>query len=169
VGGDHVSNDLACGLKVSLMRGEKLKREHGSVLPHEAGGEESISIKNEFGLESKRVSAGHLRQIMRLRLEEIFQLIALDLEKAELTDYLRAGVFLCGGTSRIPGLVTLAENVFQMNVTPGHVCAINGLATKLDQPEFATAIGLVKFGALKQSHRPPPGGLRRMMERLKIR
>ena len=76
-------------------------------------------------------------------------MIAQDLEEAGLTDYLRAGIFLCGGGSRVPGLVQLAENVFQMNVAPGHASAISGLTTALDQPEFATAIGLVKFGSLK--------------------
>jgi len=91
---------------------------------------------------------------MYLRLEETLQLIAQDLEQAGLTDYLGAGVFLCGGGSRVPGLVELAENVFQMNVVAGHASALSGLTTALDQPEFATAIGLVKFGSLKLRRRP---------------
>jgi len=49
--------------------------------------------------------------------------------------------------------VRLAENVFQMSVTPGHASAISGLTTALDQPEFATAIGLVKYGSLKNRKR----------------
>ena len=153
VGGDHVSNDLAYGLKVPLSRAEKLKLEHGCALIAESAKGQTISITNELGLELKRVNVGHLQRIMSLRLEEIFQLIAQDLEAVGLTDYLRAGVFLCGGGSRVPGLVTLAENVFQMNVAPGHASAISGLTTALDQPEFATAIGLVKFGSLKNRKR----------------
>jgi cell division protein FtsA len=153
VGGDHVSNDLAYGLKVPLSRAEKLKLEHGCALVAESAKGQTISITNELGLELKRVNVGHLQRIMSLRLEEIFQLIAQDLEAVGLTDYLRAGVFLCGGGSRVPGLVTLAENVFQMNVAPGHASAISGLTTALDQPEFATAIGLVKFGSLKNRKR----------------
>jgi cell division protein FtsA len=90
---------------------------------------------------------------MAARLEEIFELIAQDLERAGLTDYLRAGVVLCGGGSRVPGMVNLAENVFQMNVVAGHACSISGLTTALDQPEFAAAIGLVKFGSLKNRRR----------------
>jgi cell division protein FtsA len=153
VGGDHVSNDLAYGLKVPLSRAEKLKLEHGCALVAESAKGQTISITNELGLELKRVNVGHLQRIMSLRLEEIFQLIAQDLEAVGLTDYLRAGVFLCGGGSRVPGLVTLAENIFQMNVAPGHASAISGLTTALDQPEFATAIGLVKFGSLKNRKR----------------
>ena len=153
VGGDHVSNDLAFGLKVPLSRAEKLKLEHGSALITEEAKGQSLSITNELGLELKRVNVEHLQRIMSLRLEEIFQLIAEELEHAGLTNYLRAGVFLCGGGSRVPGIVTLAENVFQMNVTPGHAAGISGITAALDQPEFAAAIGLVKYGSVKNRKR----------------
>ncbi len=153
VGGDHVSNDLAYGLKVQLSRAEKLKIDHGSALVTDETKGQSISITNELGLELKRINTEHLQRIMSLRLEEIFRLIAQELEQAGLADYLRAGVFLCGGGSRVPGLVKLAENVFQMNVTPGHAGAVNGLTNTLDQPEFCAAIGLAKYGALKSRKR----------------
>jgi cell division protein FtsA len=156
VGGDHISNDLAYGLKISLSRAEKLKLEHGSALVTEAAKGQNISITNELGYERKRIKVEHLQIIMSLRLEEIFKLIEQDLEQAGLTNYLRAGVFICGGSSRIPGIVTLTENVFQMNVTTGHAIAISGLADTLNQPEFATAIGLVKYGALRHLKKPPP-------------
>jgi cell division protein FtsA len=153
VGGDHVSNDLAYGLKVPLSRAEKLKLEHGAASVDPAAKNRTITITNELGLALNSVNAEHLQRIMSLRLEEIFQLIAGELEQAGLTNYLRAGVFLCGGTSRVPGIVALAENVFQMNVVPGKASAIGGLTSALDQPEFATAIGLVKYGSLKQRQR----------------
>ena len=166
VGGDHVSNDLAYGLKVPLSRAEKLKMEHGSALVAESAKGQSISITNDLGLELKRVNVEHLQRISSLRLEEIFRLIAQDLDAAGLTDYLRAGVFLCGGSSRTPGLVPLAENVFQMNVAPGHATAISGLTTALDQPEFAAAIGLVKYGSLKNRKRAERPFLKGLFGRL---
>jgi cell division protein FtsA len=153
VGGDHVSNDLAYGLKVPLSRAEKLKLEHGSAVVVEESKGQTIALVNELGLPLKSINVEHLQRIMSLRLEEIFQLIADELERANLTNYLRAGVFLCGGGSRVPGIVALAENVFQMSVTPGHSGTISGLTAALDQPEFATAIGLVKFGSLKNRKR----------------
>ncbi len=174
VGGDHVSNDLAYGLKVPLSRAEKLKIEHGSAIVNESAKGQSISITNDLGLELKRVNLEHLQRIMSARIEEIFQLIARELEEAGLTDYLRSGVFLCGGSSRVPGIVTLAENVFQMNVTAARASAINGLTAALDQPEFAAAIGLVKYGSLKNRQRSSKplfsvatlkGGLRRLLQR----
>ncbi|MGA2243625.1 MAG: cell division protein FtsA [Verrucomicrobiota bacterium] len=170
VGGDHVSNDLAYGLKVPLSRAEKLKIEYGSAILTDSARGQTISLTNELGLELKRVNHEHLQRIMSLRLEEIFELIAHDLERVGLVDYLRAGVILCGGGSRVPGLVKLAENVFQMNVSVGHACSVSGLTGALDQPEFAAGIGLVKFGSLKGRRREGrsflPRGLKDMFGKL---
>jgi cell division protein FtsA len=96
---------------------------------------------------------------MSLRLEEIFQLICQDLEQADAFDYLRAGVFLCGGGARIPQIAKLAEQVLQMPVSLGKTNSISGLKSALDQPEFATAIGLVKFGSFQQRKRAAKGSL----------
>src|SRR5674476_529797 len=143
VGGDHVSNDLAYGLKVPLSRAEKLKREHGSAfITGEAKGQ-SISITNELGLTLKTVNLEHLQHIMSLRLEELFEIIAHELEKAGLTDYLRAGVFLCGGKFRLVERSGDAAHGTGVAVRDVH------LEDALGQPEFAAAIGLVKYGSLK--------------------
>lgn len=149
VGGDHVTNDLAFGLKVPQGRAEQLKIENGHALMDETVAGQKMNITSELGLPLNTINLGHLRRIMALRLEEIFQLIAQDVEQAELMEYLRAGVFLCGGGSRIPEIARLAEQVLQLPVTIGKTTCVNGLKSTLDQPEFATAIGLVKFGSLK--------------------
>ena len=149
VGGDHVSNDLGHGLKVPLSRAEKLKLEHGSALVDEAMIGRTLTITNELGLPLRTINVEHLQRIMSLRLEEIFQIIASDLESAGLTDYLRAGVFLCGGGARVPQMALLAERILQLPVSIGQTNSISGLKSALDQPEFVTAIGLAKFGSLK--------------------
>jgi cell division protein FtsA len=153
VGGDHVSNDLAYGLKVPLGRAEKLKLEHGSAILDESDKGQTITLSSELGLPIKVINLEHLRRIMSLRLEEIFQLIAQDLEEENMLDPIRGGVFLCGGGARIPRIAELAEQVLQMQVTPGQTSTISGLKSALDQPEFATAIGLVKFGSFQQRKR----------------
>jgi cell division protein FtsA len=153
IGGDHVSNDLAYGLKVPLSRAEKLKLEHGSAILDEAAQSRAVTFTNELGLPIKTINVGHLQRIMSLRLEEIFQLIAQDLEQAGLFDYLRAGVFLTGGGARVPHIARLAESVLQMPVSIGQTNSISGLKSALDQPEFAAAIGLVKFGSFKNRKR----------------
>jgi cell division protein FtsA len=157
IGGDHISNDLACGLKVSLSRAEKLKLEHGSALLDGENKGQTVTITNELGLPIKTINVEHLRQIMSLRLEEIFQLVAQNLEQAGLFNYLRAGVFLCGGCARVPHIAKLAEPILQMPVSLGQTNSISGLKSALAQPEFITGIGLVKFGSFKtREHKGRP-------------
>jgi cell division protein FtsA len=170
VGGDHVSNDLGHGLKVPLSRAEKLKREFGCAFVKEESKGQTIALNNELGMTLKHVNLEHLQRIMSLRLEELFEVIAHELERVGLTDYLRSGIFLTGGGSRVPGIDKLAERVFQMNVTHGHAGTVGGITTALDQPEFTTGIGLVKYGSLKNRQRAPKpnlaAGLKNMVGRL---
>jgi len=166
VGGDHVSNDLAYGLKVPLSRAEKLKLEYGSALLDDDCRGRTVTLTNELGLPFKTVNLEHLRRIMSLRLEEIFQLIAQDLEHAGLFDYLRAGVFLCGGGARVPQIARLAERVLQMPVSLGRTNSISGLKSALDQPEFVAAIGLAKFGSLKTRKRHDQSRFKNLLGKL---
>jgi cell division protein FtsA len=153
VGGDHVSNDLAYGLKVPLGRAEQLKIEHGAALVDDSVKGKMVTMSNDLGLPPKSINLEHLRRIMALRLEELFQLIERELAEAGLLDYLRAGVFICGGGARIPQIQTLAERIFHMPVSLGKATSLNGLKSALDQPEFTSAIGLVKFGSFQQKKR----------------
>jgi cell division protein FtsA len=153
VGGDHVSNDLGYGLKTSLRRAEQFKLDHGSALVDEAIRGQTISIPNENGLAPKVIYLEHLRRIMSLRLEEIFLLIGQDLEQAGALDCVRGGAFLCGGGARTPNIAQLAEQTLRMPVSIGRTNTISGLKSALDQPEFATAIGLVKFGSFDHRKR----------------
>lgn len=170
VGGDHVSHDLAVGLKVPLSRAEQLKLEHGGAFVDDAVRGKVMAIANEVGLPFKEVNIEHLRRIMALRLEEIFELVAQDLEKIGLADYLRAGVFLSGGVARVTQIAQLAETVFDLPVTLGKTNSISGLKSALDQPEFAAAIGLVKFGSFKMRRREdkssPARGLKQILSRI---
>jgi len=159
VGGDHVSNDLAYGLKVALSRAEQLKLEHGSALVDESIKSQTLTLASELGLQPKQINLEHLRRIMSVRLEEIFQLIGQDLEQAGVLDDVRAGVFLCGGATRSPEIARLAEHVLGIPVCVGKTNSISGLKSALDQPEFATAIGLVKFGSFHQRKRTAKGSL----------
>jgi cell division protein FtsA len=158
VGGDHVSNDLAYGLKVPLSRAEQLKLEHGSALVNESLIGQSVTLPAESG-PAKVLSLENLHRIMSVRLQEVFQLIGQDLEQVDALDYLRGGVFLCGGGARIPQIATLAEQVLRMPVSVGKTNSISGLKSALDQPEFAAAIGLVKFGSFQQRKRAAKASL----------
>ena len=157
VGGDHVSSDIGYGLKVPLSRAEQLKIDHGSAIIEKSAQGQTITLPSEVGLPGRAINLDHLHTIMSLRLEEIFELIAEKLSEEGLLDYLRAGVFLSGGGARIPHIQSLAERVLQLPVHIGHAEAINGQKAALDQPEFTTAIGLVKFGSFQQKRRSSPG------------
>ena len=156
VGGDHVSNDLAFGLKIPLSRAEKLKIELGSALVTDEAKSQQVPITDDYGCVMKTINVGYLRTIMSLRLGEIFGYIARELEKAGLANDLPAGVFLCGGVARTPGITLLAETFLRMPVNLGRIRPV-GL-TAAEQPEFATAIGLAQYGlaAPQQAFEPIP-------------
>jgi len=149
VGGDHVSNDLAYGLRVPLGRAEQLKLSHGSAVVDEALKGQSIRLGGDHGLPEKSVNLEHLRRIMSMRLEEVFELIEQELDRAEMLDYLRAGVVLCGGGAHTPEVERLASKVFRLPVRVGKPGAVGGITTSLELPDFATSVGLVKFGAFQ--------------------
>ena len=154
VGGDHVTNDIAIGLRLPMNRADQLKLEHGSVewpVP-----EESISLKREVGLPDRQVSKARLCQIMNLRVEETLQFIRKELEKQNLLHYLGAGVFITGGCARARGLESLAARVFDLPVHIGHSHTVGGPTSAIESPEYSTAIGLVRYAVSTQDpHRPP--------------
>jgi cell division protein FtsA len=154
VGGDHVSNDLAHGLKVPLGRAEMLKIEHGAAFVEESDKGQLVPVQNHVGAVEKAVSKENLRRIMHERLDELLQLVRTEVYEAGLLDYLNGGVVLCGGSARIPGLDRLAAQIFQTRASLATVQAVAGLPAALDQPEFMTAIGLVKFGSFQYMRRP---------------
>lgn len=157
VGGDHISNDLAFGLKIPLGRAEQLKVDYGSALADETCRGKQINLASEVGLPAKTVNLEHLRRIMSLRVEEIFVLIGQELAELGLLNNLRAGIYICGGGARIPHIQELAESIFSLPASVGRANSISGLKSALDQPEFSTAIGLVKFGSFQQKRKETPG------------
>ncbi|MCS7089331.1 MAG: cell division protein FtsA [Verrucomicrobiota bacterium] len=168
VGGDHVTNDLASGLKLSLYRAEQLKVDYGAAFVEDRIRGQTLDLTSDVGLPLRSVNLEHLRRIMHLRLEETFELVRREIEEAGLYDCLRAGVQLCGGCARIPHVAALAEQVFELPVSLGRTVGVNGLKSALDQPEFATGIGLLKFAQQQQRIRPARRGLMRgLAERLR--
>ena len=114
VGGDHVSQDLAIGLKVQLPLAEKLKLEHGSALPDETLRGTMITLPSDNGLPGKTVNLDHLRRIQNARLEETLEIIAENLEEHRVYDYIHGGCVLCGGGAHTPNITRLAERVLEI-------------------------------------------------------
>ena len=168
VGGDHVSNDLAYGLKIPLGRAEQMKIDHGAALVDDRSRGQMLGISNDLGIHEKNISLEQLRRVMSLRLEETFEIIAHELDQAGVLEQVREGVFLCGGCSRIPEVQKLANRIFGLPVFVGKTNSISGLKSALDQPEFATGIGLVRYGSFEMKKRASErgGGLRNRLTQL---
>ena len=165
VGGDHVSNDLAYGLKVPLGRAEQLKVDNGSAVIDPESNNRMMDLSTDNIIPGKKVNLNHLQMIMSMRLREIFELIANDIEQAGLIDYLRAGVVLCGGGARTPHITKLAREVFNLPAAIGRSSTVSGIKNALDEPEFSTSIGLIKFGAFQSQAMPKREGLGRAIRK----
>ncbi len=148
VGGDHITNDLAIGLKVPLKKAEKLKIEHGAAVIDENVRGREITVGGDT-LTRNSINLEHLQRIMSLRVEEILELVAKDLDEHGLIEYLTAGVTIAGGGAHIPGICKLASNIFDCEVKKATVRGVTGPQAVLDKPEFAAAFGLVRFGSMR--------------------
>ena len=165
VGGDHVSNDLAYGLKVPLGRAEQLKVDNGSAVIEPDSNSRLMDLSTDNIIPGKKINLDHLQMIMSMRLREIFELIANDIEKGGLVNYLRAGVVLCGGGARTPHITKLARDVFNLPAAIGRSSTVSGIKNALDEPEFSTSIGLIKFGAFQSQAMPKREGFGRAIRK----
>ncbi len=157
VGGEHVSNDIGVGLKLSHVKAEKLKLDFGSAIPDPNMAGRTVNYSSDVGLDDKSVRVGHLHQIMNARLDELFRLIRNDLINENLLNRIHGGVLLTGGGARTAMIDVLGQQIFDMDVIAGRDLSENGPNNILDQPEYTTAIGLVKYGAQQLNQRSKTG------------
>jgi len=150
VGGQHVTNDLSFGLKVSPARAEELKLQHGTAWYDSSVKGQNVTMRNDLGMQQKAVNLEHIHRIMYARLEETFHLIDQQIEDEGLHDQIRSGVVLTGGGAKTPHIDKLAADVFDLDATIGRAGNMNGLKSILDEPDQATSIGLVNYAAIRQ-------------------
>ncbi|XOV73674.1 MAG: cell division protein FtsA [Verrucomicrobiota bacterium] len=146
VGGDHVTEDLSIGLECPFTRAEDLKIKFGSAVVSESARGQVRELVNEVGLTDRRVNVESLRRIMSERLKEIFAIIAAELDRCDMTDMVHS-VVLCGGGSSTPEICTLASKVLELPVQIGAGVNLHGPSSIIERPEYATALGLLKFGS----------------------
>lgn len=147
VGGDHFSNDLAVGLRTPIPEAEKIKREHGCAW-HELIGEDTpIEIASVGDRPPRTVFARMLNEIVEPRAQELFALVRDELKRAGLDKQIPAGLVLAGGGAKLSGLIELAENIFSLPVRLAVPRGLEGMPEALSQPEYATAVGLLLYGA----------------------
>ncbi|MBD3867855.1 MAG: cell division protein FtsA [Acidobacteria bacterium] len=147
VGGDHFSNDLAVGLRTPVPEAEKLKIRYGCALSSQVREDETIEVPTVGGRKPRLLSRQVMAEILQPRAEEIFNLILKEVTTAGFERVLNAGIVLTGGGSLLPGMVEVAEQVFDLPVRHGLPTGADGLVEPASGPEFATVIGLALYGA----------------------
>lgn len=144
VGGAHLTNDLAVGLKTSLTEAERLKLQYGSV-SSEASSDE-IEIPGVVGDEPRRIDRSVFSMILQPRLEEILQMVRNELAKQGVDETLPSGVVFTGGTAQLRGLLEAAGRVFRVPVRLGRPSRLGGLSEMISSPTYATLVGLCQLG-----------------------
>ncbi|MDA0746545.1 MAG: cell division protein FtsA [bacterium] len=146
LGGENVTHDVSIGLRTPLSQAEIIKRAHGCALRSLVSKEETIEVPGLAGRPSYQVPRAELAAIIEARMEEIFTLVHREIRRTDYADLLAAGVVITGGGAMLEGCVELAEEVFGMPVSLGIPKGVTGLSDAVNQPIYATGVGLVLFG-----------------------
>jgi len=158
VGGDHFTNDLAVGLRTPIPEAERIKRQHGCAAAHLLRHEGSIEIASVGDRPPRTIFPRNLTEITEPRAMELLSLIADDLRRAGLDSQIPAGFVLSGGGARLNGLVELMEQLYHLPVRIAEPRGILDLPEQVAQPEYATVIGLVLYGAKARKAALPKSG-----------
>src|SRR3954452_3374971 len=166
VGGDHITNDISMGLRIPMTRAEKLKIEEGSVTLGNCLPGETVLLKDDSGFAGKEVERETLNRIIHMGLREPFELLNRRLEDEPYLDYLGEGIFITGGCSQLNGIDNLAEEVFGLPARASHAHTMSGLTSAFENPQFSTAIGLIKYAQAVQGERQPRSRLGQIVGKL---
>lgn len=143
IGGTHITNDLAIGLRTSVDVAEKAKVEYGLASPEEVGKKEIIDLSKIGGEEE--VPRKYIAEIIHARLDEILSLVNRELKKIGRQGLLPAGVVLVGGGAKIPGIAEMAKQELKLPTQIGFPINVEGVLNRVDDPAFATVIGLASW------------------------
>ena len=171
IAGDQVTNDIAVALRTPTQFAEEIKVKHAYALTQLASLEDFIEVPSLGERPIRQISRLNLAEIVEPRYEELLMLVQAELRRSGFEDLIAAGIVLSGGSSRVEGLVELAEEIFHMPVRIGLPQSISGLNEVLRNPAYSTGAGLLLFGRQQHQHgehrRAMGPGLRGMWSRMK--
>ncbi len=147
LGGDNLTYDISIGLKTPRIEAEKIKIKFGCGLPSMIGKDETIEVPGVGGREARVLPRQILGEILEPRVEEIFSLIHNELVRSGYQNLINSGVVITGGSSELSGVTEIAEHIFNTPSRMGYPVGINGLVDVVNKPMYATAVGLVLYGA----------------------
>jgi cell division protein FtsA len=160
VGGDHITNDIAVGLRTPVPDAEKIKRKCGCALSAMVDEDETMEVASVGGRKPRVMARRILSEILQPRAEEIFHLVWDEIRRAGYEKSLNSGIVLTGGGSILDGMPEIAEQIFDLPIRRGCPAGVGGLADHVNSPTFATAVGLALYGyrnALGELGRAPVG------------
>lgn len=146
VGGNHLTNDLAVGLRASNAIAEEIKIRYGSVHPDSIDPNELIDVATFGNSSGEQISRRLVSEIMEMRAREMMEMVRDEIARANFQGVLPAGVVLTGGSSQVDGLDRLAGTVLGMPVRIGTPGSLGGLIDSISGPSFATSVGLLMWG-----------------------
>lgn len=150
LGGNHLTNDIAVGLRTPMAEAERIKRTYGCCLTSNIGSDETIEVPSVGGREARVLSRQLLAEILEPRVEEMLTLVNREIIRSGYEDLIASGVVLTGGTSILPGMPELAEQIFNLPVRRGSPQGVGGLIDVVNSPIYATGVGLVIYGSKNQ-------------------
>ena len=152
VGGNHVTQDIAHGLRLPMTQAEEVKKQQGHAIRSDIGSEEYFAIR-PFGEDHDvRINRQDLAHIIEARIEETFGLILQEIKRSGYDGLLPAGMVLTGGTSALPGIKHIASEVLGMPVRTAQPDNLTGLVDKLDSPAYSTSVGLLRWATTMREH-----------------
>jgi len=146
LGGDHITHDIAYGLRTPTTEAEALKQQYGCAMCSLVSDDTSFEVESVGGSRTRTASRQMLAEIIEPRVSEIFALVQQELIRSGLEDHLPAGIVLTGGSVILDGMPELAERIFGMPCRRGQPREIGGLTEVIASPIFATGVGLVLYG-----------------------
>jgi cell division protein FtsA len=154
VGGNHITSDIAHGLRLPVSQAEEIKIQHGHAVKSEVAADEFFTIR-PFGEEQAvQINRSELAHIIEARAEEIFSLVLQEIKRSGYDGLLPAGVVLTGGTSALPGIRTVANKVLNVPVRIAQPQNLVGMVDKLNSPAFSTSVGLLRWALLMSEIAP---------------
>jgi cell division protein FtsA len=146
IAGDQVTNDIAIALRTPTRHAEEIKIKYGCALQDLVDVNQTIDVPPVGDRPARRVSKRALAEVIEARYEELFTLAYSEIRRCGLEDVIAAGVILTGGASKVEGAVELAERIFRMPTRIGLPNNITGLADVIQNPIYATSVGLLLYG-----------------------
>ena len=153
LGGNNLTNDIALGLRTPQHEAEKLKQKYGCALASEIDKQEMIEVPSVGGRAPRVIGRQILCEILEARVQEIFELGLREIERNGFLEALTSGVVITGGSTLLPGMVELAEELMGVPVRRGVPRGIGGLVDVVRSPIYATSVGLVVYGARHQDRK----------------